>query len=149
MNNDDTSKADVGPDLCHALAKKTGKNLVPSHHLKLAAVKRGLRGNVASTYADLVYWMQHAKHEFKGRLGIWTTGPELAKKLGIDDRTANRHVNLLAKQGLLRKSIGPAPAHLLRVTWVFPTEATIEFVHFAREIANGKPVSFNWPSEID
>jgi hypothetical protein len=54
---------------------------------------------LARTLADLLYWSQFAKHQFRGRLGIYKEDTELGHVLGVHPKTAGRHVRELCAGG--------------------------------------------------
>jgi hypothetical protein len=86
--------------------------------------------SLARTATELLFWAQYAKHEFRGRKGIYKEDAELGDCLGIHPKTAGKHVLSLCatasenvpggKLQLFEVAYGPKPAaHSGRVRWLF------------------------------
>jgi len=109
---------------------------IPSHELRIAAVALGLKAHLASTFADVAYWLQSAKYKRGGKPAIWLTGRQASARVGGHPRTLNRNLRELAKRGLIQINYAPAPAGpFLRVTWVSATELTTNLYAMAASIS--------------
>jgi hypothetical protein len=85
--------------------------------------------SLARTAVELLFWSQYAKHELKGRKGMYKEDDELGKSLGVPPKTAGRHVLALCATGSKHESgakvrlfdlrYGPKPkAYGGRVRWL-------------------------------
>jgi hypothetical protein len=98
-----------------------------------AAALNHLDRPLARTAAELLYWSQFAKHQFKGRWGIYKGDAELGRGLGVHPKTAGKHVLALCAGGLENQAetgigrpklfdvaYGPKPkASSGRIRWLF------------------------------
>src|SRR5262249_32033958 len=99
--------------------------------------------SLARTAAELLYWVQYAKHEFKGRRGMYKEDEELGKALGMHPKTAGRHVAELCAAGsknqpgellLFDVAYGPKPgAGRGRSRWLFPLPEAHKIIEEALE----------------
>src|SRR5438552_18729224 len=60
-----------------------------------AALKHLKRASLARTAAEMLFWCQYAKQECRGRKGIYKEDKELGRDLGVNPKTAGRHVRRL------------------------------------------------------
>src|SRR5262249_19962638 len=124
-------------------SRSSRQHIATREDLFPAVLKHVRRASLARTAAELLYWVQYAKHEFKGRIGMYKEDEELGKALGMHPKTAGRHVAELCAAGsknqpgkllLFDVAYGPKPgAGSGRSRWLFPLPEAHKIIEEALE----------------
>ena len=111
-------------------------------NLLFQVCKQELSEPVARVASCCLFWSQHAKHKFKGRLAIYKTDKELALEIGKHWKTVGRllltvctHKNSIPAISLFEAYYGSKPyASGGRVRWLIPTPKGHAFIAKALEM---------------
>ena len=135
-----------GPEsgkLHDSISRPSRQHIATREDLFPAVLKHVKRASLARTAAELLFWLQYAKHEFKGRRGMYKEDEELGKALGMHPKTAGRHVVELCAAGsknqpgklqLFDVAYGPKPgAGSGRSRWLFPRPEAHKIIEEALE----------------
>lgn len=111
---------------------------VATHLIKSAALEAVGR-TLADVLSECLFWMQSGEVRDDGRRAIWKTGPELAQKLGMSPRTANRHMKELRDLGYWEIRYRPRRGSTSPVTWLMFSELSEALLEAARVLSETDP----------